>query len=35
MQYRERAPFKFNGTIHSMKVEYLKSVSWPTSLGNQ
>ena len=22
--YRERAPFKFNGTIHSMQVEYLK-----------
>jgi arylsulfatase len=35
MEYRERAPFKFNGTIHTMHVEYLKSVSQPTSLGNQ
>ncbi len=24
MDYRDRAPFKFNGTIHTMKVEYLK-----------
>ena len=24
MEYRERAPFKFNGTIHTMNVEYLK-----------
>ena len=24
MDYRERAPFKFNGTIHSMQIEYLK-----------
>ncbi len=23
MEYRERAPFKFNGTIHTMNVEYL------------
>lgn len=24
LDYRKRAPFKFNGTIHSMQVEYLK-----------
>ena len=24
MEYRERAPFKFNGTIHTMNVDYLK-----------
>ncbi len=24
MDYRDRAPFKFNGRIHTMKVEYLK-----------
>ena len=24
LDYRERAPFKFNGTIHSMQIEYLK-----------
>ena len=24
LDYRERAPFKFNGTIHSIQIEYLK-----------
>jgi len=24
LEYRERAPFKFNGTIHTLQVEYLK-----------